>query len=362
MDDQSTQQPMRRRLGRGLNALLGGNEQESQTLGNLVGDGGGHDGESDPTERVTVRPVAVDQIERNPYQPRKEFDKETLHELAESLITHGVLQPLIVRPSNGKFQLIAGERRWLAAREAGIETVPCRVMELEDKAVCEVAIVENVQRKDLSDLEKAQAFQGYLDQFGGTAADLAKQLGLNRSTVANFIRLLSLAEPVKVALNSGKISNGHARAMLSLETDAQIEVCEQVQRESLTVRKTEEAVKERLGRSTPSSETSEHTENSESTEADETPDTVPFSTLANEAANSEEPEVSDEETNETEGKTNHVLSLESQLRETLGAKVDIRVTGKDEGKITVHFGSNEEFERLVRALRSAGPDQRQEAA
>ncbi len=354
MDDQSTQQPMRRRLGRGLNALLGGNEQESQALGHLVGDGGQNE-PSDSGEKIAVRAVPVDRIERNPYQPRKEFDKETLQELAESLITHGVLQPLIVRPSNGKFQLIAGERRWLAAREAGIETVPCRVMELEDKAVCEVAIVENVQRKDLSDLEKAQAFQGYLDQFGGTAADLAKQLGLNRSTVSNFIRLLSLAEPVKTALNAGKISNGHARAMLSLETDAQTELCEQIQRESLTVRKTEEAVKERLGRTTPESETSETEPQPETqTEADETPDTVPFSTLANEAANSENETDENEESSSTEGKTNHILSLEAQLRETLGAKVDIRVTGKDEGKITVHFGSNDEFERLIRALRSAG--------
>ncbi|WP_240928143.1 ParB/RepB/Spo0J family partition protein [Thalassoroseus pseudoceratinae] len=353
---------MRRRLGRGLNALLGGNEQESQTLGHLVGDGGPIE-PSDPIEKISVRSVPVGQIERNPYQPRKEFDKETLNELAESLITHGVLQPLIVRPSNGKFQLIAGERRWLAATEAGIETVPCRVMELEDKAVCEVAIVENVQRKDLSDLEKAEAFQGYLDQFGGTAADLAKQLGMNRSTVSNFIRLLSLAEPVKKALNSGKISNGHARAMLSLDAEAQAEVCTQVQRESLTVRKTEEAVKELLGRTTPTEENT-----NPNTDADETPDTVPFSTLANEAASSEnentseESNGSDEPSEENEGKTNHILSLESQLRETLGAKVDIRVTGKDEGKITVHFGSNEEFERLVRALRSAGVDAHKEAA
>ncbi len=163
-------------------------------------------------------------IERNPFQPRKEFDRESLLELAESLMTHGMLQPLLVRPNNGGYQLIAGERRWLAAKEAGMETVPCRVLELEDKNVCEVALVENLQRKDLSDLEKAKAFQDYLDRFGGTPNDLAKQLGMNRSTVANFIRFFALPEAVKKALNAGRITNGHARSLLSLEERDQIEL------------------------------------------------------------------------------------------------------------------------------------------
>src|SRR5690606_5670222 len=132
--------------------------------------------------------------------------------------------------------------------EIGLETVPCRVLELEDKAVCEVALVENVQRKDLSDLEKAQAFQDYLDKFGGSVPDLAKQLGMNRSTVANFIRLLSLSEPVKQALGSGQISNGHARALVTLDESQQFELCQRIQQESLSVRKTEDAVKELQGR------------------------------------------------------------------------------------------------------------------
>lgn len=306
---------MRRRLGRGLNALLGGAVPDSQT-------------DDAPTDAETeIKPtdeISVEMIERNPYQPRKEFDKEALMELAESMITHGVLQPLLVRPQNGGYQLIAGERRWLAAKEAGIETVPCRVMELEDKSVCEVALVENVQRKDLSDLEKAQAFQEYLDKFGGTPSDLAKQLGMNRSTVANFIRLLGLPDPVKKALNAGRISNGHARSLLSLEERDQVEMCKLIQRDSLSVRKTEDAVKKLLGR-------------------DESPDTIPFEQKP------EEPSP-----NENEGKSNHIASLEGQLRECLGTKVDIRVTGKDTGKITVDFNNNAEFERLVNALRAAG--------
>ena len=280
---------------------------------------------------VAIKPtdeIAVDLIERNPFQPRKEFEKDSLNELAESMMTHGVLQPLLVRPYNGGYQLIAGERRWLAAKEAGIETVPCRVLELEDKNVCEVALVENVQRQDLSDLEKAQAFQDYLDRFGGSPADLAKQLGMNRSTVANFIRLLALPAPVKKALSAGRISNGHARALLSLEERDQIELCKLIQRDSLSVRKTEEAVKKLQG------------------SGDEEPATIPF-----------EQKTEDTKADGENGKSNHIVSLEGQLRECLGTKVEIRVTGKDAGRITVEFNNNAEFERLVKALRAAGESQ-----
>ncbi len=315
---------MRRRLGRGLNALLGGSVPDSEA------------NELAANPETALKPtdeISVELIERNPFQPRKEFDKEAINELAESMITHGVLQPLLVRPHNGIYQLIAGERRWLAAKEAGIETVPCRVMELEDKNVCEVALVENVQRKDLSDLEKAQAFQDYLDKFGGSASDLAKQLGLNRSTVANFIRLLALTEPVKKALGSGKISNGHARALLSLEDKEQEEMCKLIQRDSLSVRKTEDAVKKLLGRDEPA------------------PETIPFEKKTDENANGENAE-----------KSNHLVSLEGQLRECLGTKVEIRQTGKDMGKITVEFNNNQEFERLVKALRNAGEEQSQHHA
>jgi ParB family chromosome partitioning protein len=308
---------MRKRLGRGLNALLGGALPDAQ----------GNEPAADADEAQTpANEISVELIERNPFQPRKDFDKDSLLELAESLITHGMLQPLLVRPHNGGYQLIAGERRWLAAKEAGIETVPCRIMELEDKNICEVALVENLQRKDLSDLEKAKAFQEYLDRFGGTANDLAKQLGMNRSTVANFIRLLALPEAVKKALNAGRITNGHARALLSLEERDQIEMCKQIQKDQLSVRKTEEAVKKLLGRS------------------DAVPDTIPF-----------EPKPEDKPAAEHGGKSNHIVSLEGQLRECLGTKVEIKVTGKDTGKIIVEFNNNAEFERLVKALRNAGP-------
>jgi ParB family chromosome partitioning protein len=308
---------MRRRLGRGLNALLGGAMPEAQ---------GNEPTSESAAAQAPANEISVELIERNPFQPRKEFDKDSVLELAESLMTHGVLQPLLVRPHNGGYQLIAGERRWLAAKEAGMETVPCRILELEDKNVCEVALVENLQRKDLSDLEKAKAFQDYLDRFGGTANDLAKQLGMNRSTVANFIRLLALPEAVKKALNAGRITNGHARSLLSLEERDQIELCKQIQRDQLSVRKTEEAVKKLLGRNDPG------------------PDTIPF-----------EPKPEDKPAALGTAKSNHIISLEGQLRECLGAKVEIKVTGKDTGKIIVEFNNNTEFERLVKALRNAPP-------
>ena len=198
-----------RRLGRGLNALLGGDAEprnESQTIATV-------DAETPPA----ADEIAIELIERNPYQPRREFEEEALLELSESIRQHGILQPLLVRSHGDHYQLIAGERRLLAAQKVGLESVTCRVLELEDKAVCEVALEENLKRRDLSVLEKAQAFQEYLKRFNTSIEELAKQLSMNRSTVSNMLRLLELAEPVKTALNKAEISAGHARALLALD-------------------------------------------------------------------------------------------------------------------------------------------------
>ncbi|HEX6985018.1 MAG TPA: ParB/RepB/Spo0J family partition protein, partial [Planctomycetaceae bacterium] len=187
--------PMRR-LGRGLSALLGGGDDDASPADGPQADG----------PAVEAGHISVELIERNPFQPRRDFDEEGIAELAESIRRHGVLQPLLVRPHNGSYQLIAGERRLIASKRAGLETVPCRVLELEDKQVCAVAIEENLKRKDLNVLEKAQAFKDYLDRFHSTIEELAETLALSRSTVSNFIRLLELAEPVKAALREDKIS------------------------------------------------------------------------------------------------------------------------------------------------------------
>lgn len=303
---------VRRRLGRGLSSLIGG-----------LSDGPALMDEPGVLDSTDGEFVVVDenQISRNPWQPRKEFHQDALDELVESVRQHGVLQPLLVRAVEGGYQLIAGERRLLAARKVGIPRVPCRVIELDDKSVCEVAIIENVQRADLNDLEKAQAFQEYLDRFGGTIEELAKKLGKDRSTVSNCMRLLELPDHVKIALQQGRITAGHARAMLPLEHESdQIAMCDRVHAEHLSVRQTEELVR---------------TRNQEPDGA-----TIPFESASGKPA-------------AKVAVGNHLLDLQQQLRDLLGAKVEIRLKGKDAGKMIIHFASNDEFERIVGFLRKA---------
>ena len=200
MDDFGTQEPSRRRLGRGLNALLG----MAPT------------GPSTEAEPGTSSNISVDLIDRNPFQPRHEFDPAALNELADSIRQHGVSQPVLVRSAGGGYQLIAGERRLIAAKKAGLQEIPCRVLALTDQQVSEVALEENLKRQDLNVLEKATAFQGYLDRYGCSIEELSRRLSLDRSTVSNMVRLLELPEAVKADLRSDKISAGHARALLSL--------------------------------------------------------------------------------------------------------------------------------------------------
>ena len=267
-----------------------------------------------------MRQMPVNAIERNPYQPRTEFEESSLRELSDSIQQHGVLQPLLVRAlSNGGWQLIAGERRLMAAKQAGLATVPCRILELEEQQVCEVALEENLKRKDLNVLEKAQAFANYLQQFGRTIEELSKQLSLDRSTVSNLLRLLDLAEPVKQSLRSDKISGGHARALLSLPADKQVTLCQRIESESLSVRATEAAVRELLAEPKSSDET-----------------------VAFDPQHKAKPTA-----------TQHVVSLQGQLRDLLGVPVEIKLRGKESGQIVITFGSNDDFERVLRVLRRA---------
>lgn len=313
---------MRRRLGRGLSALLGGGGDEQPHQSPAAA---GTEAGPDQSQ------IHVELIERNPFQPRKEFLEESLNELVESIRQHGVLQPLLVRSLGSHYQLIAGERRLLASKQAGLEMVPCRVLELDDRGVCEAALEENLKRADLNVLEKAQAFQDYLDRFGSTMEELAKQLSMNRSTVNNYLRLLALPEAVKESLRADRITNGHARALLPLPEQEQIALCRKIEKESMSVRATETAVRELLGRPAPPS--------AEAITNDQTVanngETIPFpGELPAEV-------------------TNHVRSLQEQLQQHLGLKVEIKVTGKDAGKIIIPFASNDEFERVVRHLRNA---------
>ncbi|MBI1313381.1 ParB/RepB/Spo0J family partition protein [bacterium] len=327
----SGQPPQKRRLGRGLDALLGGFSSQSDS--------------ADPTPSVSSTdsapdvsvPVAepstsneqgngadrcfipVESIKRNPFQPRSDFDEGSLDELAASIRTHGVLQPILVRKVDDGYQLIAGERRWLASKKAGLSEIPCRVMELDNRQVSEAAIEENLKRKDLNVLEKAQAFQDYVDRFGCTIEELGKRLSMDRSTVSNMLRLLELPGPAKQLLLEEKISGGHAKAMLPLEEADQIAICERIVAEGLSVRKTEQAVRSIL--------------------RGEKPDTIP---LAVGKAAKPAPE-----------KTPHVASLEQQFRELLGLKVEVKLKTDSSGQVVISFDSNDDFERITRLLRKA---------
>src|SRR5437764_375110 len=218
----------KRRLGRGLEALVG-------------------DGPRDGAAGKTPEPVrvAVDQIDHNPYQPRRSFDDEDLSSLSESIRMHGVLQPIVVRQVGDRFQIVAGERRLRAAQAAGHGDIPVRVVDFNDQQVLEAALVENIQRSDLNPIEKAQGFQDYLERFKMTHEDLTRRLGMDRSTVTNLVRLLELPPEVQSAVRVGQISAGHARALLAItDRDRQLSLCKDIIARGHSVRATEALVKE----------------------------------------------------------------------------------------------------------------------
>jgi ParB family transcriptional regulator, chromosome partitioning protein len=162
------------------------------------------------------RGIAIDLVQRNPQQPRKHFDETELNELASSIRTHGVLQPILVRPiADGKFEIVAGERRWRAAQKAGLHSIPAVVRELNEVEVLEIAIVENVQRMDLNPLEEAQGFQALIDRFGRTQQEIADAVGKSRPHIANMLRLLALPDDLQDMVRDGRLSAGHARAILT---------------------------------------------------------------------------------------------------------------------------------------------------
>jgi ParB family chromosome partitioning protein len=216
----------RRGLGRGLDALLGSTTSTAEA------------------SETSLLEIPIDQIDVNPRQPRKLFDPGSLDELARSLKASGMIQPIVVRRApGGRWQLIAGERRWRAARQAGLEQVPAVVREATDVESLELALVENLLREDLNPIEEAEAFQRILTEFGWTQEDLAQRVGKDRSTIANSLRLLRLPAVIQDDLRSGRLTMGHARALLSLtQTAEQLKLREEILAHSWSVRATEEGV------------------------------------------------------------------------------------------------------------------------
>ena len=244
-----------RRLGRGLEALLGSfsvedsakhQDKQEMLLPELAGDAA-RDADWMLQQKLAAQaPNTIDimHIDRNPYQPRQIFDEAELDQLAASLQTHGLLQPIVVRQVGERYQIVAGERRFRAAMRAGWSEVPVHRLSVDDRQMVELALTENVQRKDLNPIEKAVAFANYLEMYGGTHEELARRLELDRSTVTNLMRLLDLPEELQTAIQKGKLSQGHARALLTLEPWEQIEVAKRIQAEGWSVRNTEDYVRE----------------------------------------------------------------------------------------------------------------------
>ncbi|MGQ9604867.1 MAG: ParB/RepB/Spo0J family partition protein [Thermogutta sp.] len=309
-----------KRLGRGLEALLGrvGTPETDLdreiTSAETYGAGTQGTDREDGRFRADVRNVSVFEIEKNPFQPRRDFDEEEIARLADSLQQHGLLQPLVVRRVGTGYQLIAGERRLRAAIRAGWTEVPVRVVDAEDRQMAELAIVENLQRKDLNALEKAECFQRYIETYDVSQEELAARLDLDRSTISNFLRLLDLPPRVQEALRENRITQGHARAILGLESEEeQIELCRLAEAESLSVRKVEAIVQERRGRGGPLLSV-----------VGRDGKATPARPAANE----------------------HLEALEQQFRAALGSKVVLSHNGRGRGKIVIHFRSHEEFERI----------------
>ncbi|NOU94758.1 nucleoid occlusion protein [Paenibacillus sp. LMG 31456] len=197
-------------------------------------------GFSDKSSTDEIKNISIQDIVPSPYQPRTIFDDERIEELCQTIKTHGVIQPIVVRVRNSKYELIAGERRWRAVKKLGLDTIPAIVRDFNDSQAASIALIENLQREGLTAIEEAIAYQQLIDLHNLTQESLAQRLGKSQSTIANKIRLINLSEPVKLALMERKITERHARALLSLnQEDLQIKVLEDILAKELNVKQTE---------------------------------------------------------------------------------------------------------------------------
>ena len=259
-----------------------------------------------PRATVGLRDIPVDAIRPNPWQPRTHFDEQELEELAESIRAHGVLQPVLVsQQRDGTFQLITGERRWRAVQLAGMPTVPAVVKEATPQASLEMALVENIQRRDLNPLEEAHAFRQLIEEHGMTQEQLGQRIGKSRVAVSNSLRLLHLPEPVREALARAEISEGHARAILMANGETQrLRLLERVLAEHLSVRETEALAREM------------NAARQRAAQAQPDPD---------------------------------VVRLEDEFRQALGTRVRL-VKGRRGGRLVIHFFSEDELQGLYQAI------------
>ncbi|MEZ5614633.1 MAG: ParB/RepB/Spo0J family partition protein [Rhodocyclaceae bacterium] len=273
-------------LGRGLDALLAGNSSE-------------------PQRQDTLR---VDYLQPGKYQPRTHMDQESLNELAASIKAQGVMQPILVRPvDGGRYEIIAGERRWRASQLAGLHEVPVLVRDIPDDSALAMSLIENIQREDLNPLEEAMGIQRLIDEFGMTHQQAADSVGRSRPAASNLLRLLHLAKPVQDLLMAGEIDMGHARALLPLAKASQVQLAHRISAKGYSVREAERMVQQEL----------------------------------NPPKKKSAPKKEDRD----------VARLEEELADALGARVKIRMGAKGDGQIAIGFSSLDQLDGILEKLR-----------
>ena len=303
------------RLGRGLDALLGDVNRQSP-----VEPENNTESQSKPSPEANSRDagqaqlkspykeIPIDLLDTGSYQPRTHMDDQALEELAGSIKAQGLIQPILVRATTaGRYEILAGHRRWRASQRAGLERIPAVIKEVSDEAALAVALIENIQREDLNPIEEALGLKRLMDEFGLTHQEVATSIGRSRTAVTNLLRLLSLNPKVRDHLENGEIDMGHARALLSLEDTQQISIASVIIARSLSVRETEKKVRQ-LQNSTPKSRISHLSKDAD------------------------------------------LLRLESELSDKLAARVNI-MQGRKKGKLVIEYHSLDELDGILKRIR-----------
>jgi len=285
----------KKRLGRGLGSLIGNFDEVTRV--------------SEQDKKSGLSELDIDRIKRGKYQPRQYFDQNSLQELAESIRSHGIVQPVVVRAEGDHFELVAGERRWRAAQIAGLQKIPVVIRDLDGKSAAAIALIENIQREDLNPLEESRALMRLIDEFDLTHQQVADSVGRSRASVSNLLRLLDLADPVKDQINRGMLDMGHARALLGLIRHDQIEVANIVINRGLSVRETEALVKKKLAGDA----------GKKSTASESDPD---------------------------------IRRLETSISEKLGAAVKIKSGKQGSGQLIISFHNSDELDGILQHLSS----------
>jgi ParB family chromosome partitioning protein len=294
----------KRGLGRGLEALLGGTSRDAYLASGEEAE------ERDEAPLPTSLPV--DLIQRGRHQPRRDFDPDSLRELADSIAAQGVIQPIVVRPiEDGRYEIVAGERRWRATQQAGLQEIPVVIRDVDEQTAMALALIENIQRDDLNPLEEAGALHRLLHDFTLTHQQVAQAVGKSRTTVTNLLRLLELEEEVKELVASRQLEMGHARALLGLRGAPQLEAARQVTSRGLSVRETERLVRRLQG------------------------------------VEQQGPEAKPEPTREDP----NVRQLQDDLAQRLGARVQIKQTSRGKGQLVISYNSTDELDGILQHIR-----------